>query len=99
MLRVVEGDDLGSPVEFLQCTCAGVIQARVAPACRRLRAPNLDARVVPIDVLPLQAADLAGAQAAVEGERRRDVGEDPPGFDLAASNKRFWSSSVTDPCR
>lgn len=46
----------------------------------RLRSPNLDARVVPVDVLPLQTADLAGAQTAVEGECRRHVGEDPFGL-------------------
>jgi hypothetical protein len=77
MLSVSEPDDLGARVELLQRTRAGIVEARVAPACWSLRAPNLDARVVPVDVLPLQPSDLAGAQTAVEGECRSHVREDP----------------------
>jgi hypothetical protein len=70
VLGLVEAYDRGSRVELLERMRAGVVEARVAPPCGRLRAPNLDPRVVPIDVFPLQAADLARAQSAVEGECR-----------------------------
>ena len=76
MLGVIEPYRLCARVELLERTSARVVEAWIAPACRRLRAPNLDPPVVPIDVLPLQASDLAGAQAAVEGECRGDVRED-----------------------
>ena len=75
VLGIVEPYDLGSRVELFERPCAGIVEARVAPAGRRLRASDLDARVVPIDVLPLEATDLARAQATVEGECRGDVRE------------------------
>jgi hypothetical protein len=77
VLRVGEADGLGARTELAERPRAGIVEARVTPAGRRLRAPDLDPRVLPIDVLPLKAPDLAGAQAAVEGECRGDVREDP----------------------
>ena len=70
MIDIVgEAHNVCARVKFLERTRAGIVEARVAPAGWRLRAPNLDARVVPNDVLPLQTADLARAQTAVKGQR------------------------------
>jgi len=72
-----EAERVGSRPELTKRPEARGVQTRVAPARGRLGAPDLDPVVAPVDVPPLQALDLAGSEAAVEGECGGDVREDP----------------------